>query len=206
MPVVNMFFRIEEPLRAHQTGVDLTPESVTQLLNAWGSGNEAAGNQLIAIVYKELRRLAAHYLKVERPDHTLQPTALVHELYIKFFSAEPIEWRDRGHFLAVAARQLRHIVIDYARVQHAQKRGGVQQKLSLDDLANVGVVIDGRILEVDQALTRLSELDERAAQVVELRYFGGLTESEVAQALSISVATVKRDWEFARSWLFNEIE
>jgi RNA polymerase sigma factor (TIGR02999 family) len=186
--------------------MDSPLQSVTQLLNAWGAGDETAGNELIAIVYKELRRLAAHYLQVERPDHTLQPTALVHELYIKLFSSEPIEWRNRGHFLAVAARQLRNIVIDYARIQHAQKRGGVQRKLSLEDVAEVGVVVDGRILDVDRALDRLSQLDERAAKVVELRYFGGLTENEVGEALDISLATVKRDWEFARSWLLKEIE
>jgi len=179
---------------------------VTHLLNNWGSGDEAAGQELIEIVYKELRRLAAHYLKTERPDHTLQPTALVHELYIKLFSTEPVEWKDRGHFLAVAARQLRNIVIDYARVQHAQKRGGAQRKLSLEDLGEVGVVIDARVLEVDRALEKLSQLDERAAKVVELRYFGGLTEGEAAQALDISIATVKRDWEFARTWLLSQME
>jgi RNA polymerase sigma factor (TIGR02999 family) len=179
---------------------------VTHLLNTWGSGDEAAGQELIEIVYKELRRLAAHYLKTERPDHTLQPTALVHELYIKLFSTEPVEWKNRGHFLAVAARQLRNIVIDYARVQHAQKRGGVQRKLSLEDLGEVGVVIDARVLEVDRALEKLSQLDERAAKVVELRYFGGLTEAEAAQALDISIATVKRDWEFARTWLLSQME
>lgn len=113
--------------------MDVPAQSMTALLNAWGSGDDAAGNQLIAIVYKELRRLAAHYLQAEHPGHTLQPTALVHELYIKLFSTEPVEWHDRGHFLAVAARQLRHIVIDHARNQHALKRGGFQGRLSLDD-------------------------------------------------------------------------
>lgn len=186
--------------------MDLGTQSVTQLLNAWGTGDEAAGNELIGIVYQELRRLAAHYLQVERPDHTLQPTALVHELYIKLFSAEPIEWHNRGHFLAVAARQLRHIVIDYARIQHAEKRGGISPKLSLEDAAGEKVAIDERMLDLDRALDRLAQLDERPAKVVELRYFGGLTESETAEALGISMATVKRDWEFARSWLLKEIE
>ena len=178
---------------------------VTQLLTAWGAGDEAAGNELMEVVYDELRRLAAHYLQMERRDHTLQPTAMVHELYLKLFSSEPIEWRDRGHFLAVAARQLRHIVIDYARVQHAQKRGGNSPKVSLEDIGESGVLIDDRILEIDQALERLSLLDERAARVVELRYFGGLTDGEVSRELDISVATVKRDWDFARTWLLKEI-
>jgi RNA polymerase sigma factor (TIGR02999 family) len=189
-------------------GADLTPQSksVTALLNAWGSGDQAAGNELVEIVYKELRRLAAHYLQSERPDHTLQPTALVHELYLKLFSAEPIEWQNRGHFLAVAARQLRHIVVDYARNQRAQKRGGPLGKISIEDAPQIGVVVDSRVVDLDRALERLAQLDARAAQVVEFRYFGGLTESETGEALDISVATVKRDWDFARSWLLKEME
>jgi RNA polymerase sigma factor (TIGR02999 family) len=180
--------------------------SVTLLLHAWGEGDQTAGNELMEVVYKELRRLAAYYLQSERPDHTLQPTALVHELYLKFFSSEPIEWRDRGHFLAVAARQLRHIVVDYARGQRAQKRGGPQAKVSIEDVPEIGFVVDHRLLDLDHALERLSELDPRSAQVVELRYFGGLTEGETAEALEISSSTVKRDWEFARSWLLKEMD
>jgi RNA polymerase sigma factor (TIGR02999 family) len=180
-------------------------QNVTALLNAWGTGDETAGNELIELVYKELRRLASHYLQSERPDHTLQPTALVHELYLKLFSSDPIEWNNRGHFLAVAARQLRHIVIDYARSQQALKRGGAQCKLSLDEVPEIELGPDGRILDLNRALDRLEELDRRSAKVVELRYFGGLTESEIAEALNCSVATVKRDWEFARTWLLKEI-
>src|SRR4051794_36815115 len=181
-------------------------KDVTALLNSWSAGDQDAGNELIAVVYKELRRLAAYYLQSERPDHTLQPTALVHELYVKLFSAGNVEWRNRGHFLAIAARQLRHIIVDYARGQHAQKRGGNQGKISLDDAPEVGIGVGGAVIEVDQALERLSLLDPRAAQVVELRYFGGLTEAEIAKTLEISTATVKRDWEFARSWLLKELD
>jgi RNA polymerase sigma factor (TIGR02999 family) len=180
-------------------------KSVTALLNAWSAGDEAAGNELIAAVYHELRRLAASYLKDERPDHTLQPTALVHELYLKLFSGEPIEWRDRGHFLAVAARQLRRLIVDYARNQRAEKRGGSQRKTSIEDAPQIGITLDSRVVELDQALERLEKLDNRAARVVELRYFGGLTESETGETLQISLATVKRDWEFGRSWLLNEL-
>lgn len=176
-----------------------------QLLKAWGSGDDDAGRELIGIVYQELRRLAAHYLQVERPDHTLEPTALVHELYLKLFSGEPVDWKDRGHFLAVSARQLRHIMVDHARNRHAVKRGGIQGKISLEEAVELGVAIDHRLLDLDLALGRLEQLDARASQVVELRYFGGLTESETAGALGISVATVKRDWEFARTWLLKEI-
>jgi RNA polymerase sigma-70 factor, ECF subfamily len=181
-------------------------ESLTVLLRAWNEGSQEAADEIITIVYNELRRLAAHYLQTERPDHTLQPTALVHELYLKLCAGEPIDWQGRGHFLAVAARQLRHLIIDYARTQRAQKRGGAFGKISLDDAPDVGVVpMDGRVLELDDALTRLDQLDTRAAKVVELRYFGGLTEREIAEALDISVATVKRDWAFARAWLLKEL-
>ncbi len=176
------------------------------LLNAWSAGDEAAGNQLIAVVYQELRRLAAHYLQDERPGQTLQPTALVHELYLKLFSNEPVAWHDRGHFLAVAARQLRRIIVDHARSQHAQKRGGLQPTISIEDAPEVGVGADSRVLELDEALERLAQLDPRSARVVKLRYFGGLTESEIGRVLEISPATVKRDWEFARAWLLKEMK
>ena len=180
-------------------------KSVTQLLNAWSVGDQEAGNELIGVVYQELRRLSAHYLNAERPGHTLQPTALVHELYLKMFGSEPVEWRDRGHFLAVAARQLRHILVDHARIRNASKRGGPQQMIPIDEAAELGVTPDMRVIELDYMLGRLAELDARAAQVVELRYFGGLTEAEISEALGISSATVKRDWEFARSWLLKEM-
>lgn len=179
--------------------------NVTILLSAWSDGDEAAGHEFIAMVYKELRRLAASYLHSERPGHTLQPTALVHELYLKLFSGEPLAWQNRGHFMAVAARQLRHIVVDYARSHHAQKRGGLEAKIPLGDAPDPAVVIDARVIDLDHALERLEQLDARAARVVELRYFGGLTEAEVGETLQISVATVKRDWEFGRSWLLKEI-
>lgn len=181
-------------------------ESLTVLLRAWSDGNQAAGDEIITIVYNELRRLAAHYLQTERPDHTLQPTALVHELYVKLCAAEPVNWQGRGHFLAVAARQLRHLIIDYARNQRAQKRGGPLGKISLEEAPNLASVpMDARVLDLDEALTRLDRLDQRAAKVVELRYFGGLTEREISEALEISVATVKRDWNFARAWLLKEL-
>jgi len=179
---------------------------VIQLLNAWGAGDDAAGRTLVELVYRELRRLAGHYMQNERQDHTLQPTALVHELYIKLFSSESVEWRNRGHFLAVAARQLRYIIVDYARNQKAEKRGGAHAKVALDDAPDLAIAIDERVVTLDHTLNQLSELDARAAQVVELRYFGGLTDQEVSETLGISVATVKRDWLFARTWLLKQIE
>ncbi len=181
------------------------PGGVTTVLNAWGNGNQDSGNELVQIVYSDLRRLAAHYLKDERPDHTLQPTSLVHELYLKLFRAEPVEWRDRGHFFTVAARQLRHTVVHYARHHHAAKRGGPLAKILLQDTPDRGISLDRQLLDLDLALERLAELDARSAEVVELRYFGGLTESEIADALGVSTATVKRDWEFARAWLLKQL-
>jgi RNA polymerase sigma factor (TIGR02999 family) len=178
---------------------------VTALLSAWGTGDQAAGKELMVIVYQELRRLAGHYLQTERSDHTLPATALVHELYLKLFSQKPVVWNDRAHFLAVAARQLRHIVVDYARSRHAQKRGGVHEKIQLQDACELPIPVDDRIIHLDDALQRLELLDARAAHVVELRFFGGLTDPEVGAELAISTTTVKRDWDFARSWLLKEM-
>jgi RNA polymerase sigma factor (TIGR02999 family) len=183
----------------------LDPKDVSAILSAWGEGNQEAGNELMGIVYQELRRLASRYLQNERAGHTLQPTALVHELYLKFFSTEPLRLHDREHFLAVAARQLRHIVVDHARSKYAQKRGGAHAKVSLDEARGLAVPTDSRVIDLDRALTRLEDLDSRAARVVELRFFGGLTDEEVGSTLSISLATVKRDWDFARSWLLNQL-
>jgi RNA polymerase sigma factor (TIGR02999 family) len=184
----------------------LEPKDVSAILSAWGHGDQEAGNELIGIVYQELRRLAAHYLQSEAPGNTLQPTALVHELYLKLFSNEPVLLHDREHFLAVAARQLRHLVVDHARNKRAQKRGGSQATISLDEAHGLAVPTDGRVLDLDQALERLEKLDTRAAQVVELKFFGGLTDSEAGSTLGISPATVKRDWDFARSWLLSQME
>jgi len=183
----------------------LQPKDVSAILSAWGEGDQDAGKELIGIVYQELRRLAAYYLQSEPVGHTLQPTALVHELYLKLFSTEAVQLQDREHFLAVAARQLRQIVVDYARSKHAQKRGGSQATISLDEAHGLAVPTDSRVIDLDRALARLEKLDTRAARVVELRFFGGLTDDEVGKTLDISLATVKRDWDFARSWLLNQM-
>jgi RNA polymerase sigma factor (TIGR02999 family) len=185
--------------------MDSDSQTITRLLGDWRAGDVAAGRAAMELVYKELRRLAAHYLRDERPDHTLQPTALVHELYLKLFSKEPIACEDKGHFLAIASRQLRHIIVDYARTQGAQKRGGAHTRVSLDGTPDIFANVDHGLIDLDKALDRLTALDARAAQIVELRYFGGLTETEIGEVLGISRATVKRDWEFARTWLLKEI-
>ena len=179
--------------------------AITSLLLDWRGGNPAAAEDLLALVYGELRRLAAHYLQQERPGHTLQATALVHELYLRLLASEPVSWQNRAHFFAVAARQMRRILIDHARAQRTDKRGGGAITVSLAE-AQVWV---GRqepdLLELDEALARLEKMDARAAQVVELRFFGGLQEKESAEVLGVSAATVKRDWEFARAWLLSQL-
>ena len=157
------------------------------------------------LVYGELHRLAARQMHRERPGHTLQTTALVHETYLRLCRSEPVDWQDRSHFFAVAAQQLRRVLVDYARRGQSEKRGGGQIKISLADADCPVVDRDERLLAIDEALARLEALDRRAAKVIELRYFGGLSEKEAAEALGISVATLKRDWDFARTWLASQL-
>ncbi|HBY61761.1 MAG TPA: RNA polymerase subunit sigma-70, partial [Solibacterales bacterium] len=150
--------------------------------------------------------LASSIMKQERGNHTLQPTALVHEAYVRLFGGGDVAWQSRSHFFAVAARQMRRILVDHARAVQAEKRGGEAVRLSLDDANQAGAVaFDEDVLAVDEALSRLEQIDARAAKVVEFRYFGGLTEPETAEALGIGISTMKRDWDFARSWLFDQL-
>jgi RNA polymerase sigma factor (TIGR02999 family) len=181
----------------------MPPDSstLTHLLVEWRNGNEAAANQLFTVAYGELRRLAAWHLQKERPGNTLQPTALVNELYLKLFEGEPINWQNRAHFFAIAAQQLRRLLIDHARARQAEKREGGRVRLSLTQVNGLAAPREDDLIELDEALVHLEQLDRRSARVIELRFFGGLTEKEAAEALGISVATVKRDWEFARAWL-----
>ena len=176
----------------------------TRLLVEWRNGNQQAADQLFAAAYQELRRLAAWHFQRERPDHTLQPTALVNELYLKLFAGEPVEWQNRAHFFAVAAQQLRRLLIDHARARVAEKRGAGDVQLSLDEASGLAAPRQEDLIELDQALHCLEELDARCARVVELRFFAGLTEREAAEVLGISVATLKRDWDFARAWLITQ--
>jgi RNA polymerase sigma-70 factor (ECF subfamily) len=178
---------------------------VTILLTAWRGGDEAAGRELISVVYRQLRRLAAACLRDERDATGLQPTALVSELCVSLFSHEPVTCEDRLHFLNLAARQMRNLVVDHARSRKNLKRGGEVLKLPLDDARDHAIMIDSRLPDLNDALTRLEKLDERCARVVELRFFGGLTEQEIANVLEISLPTVKRDWDFARSWLLAQL-
>lgn len=182
------------------------PKDFGALVATWRRGDPSAAEELIRVTYRELRRLAAHYMKSERPEHTLQPTALVHEVYLRIFAGVPLEWKDQSHFFAVAAKQMRRVLLDYARARGAERRGGDYKRLSVQQIETLPATQSSDLLALDEALQSLEKTDPRASQVVELRYFGGLTESEAASVLDISVATLKRDWEFAKAFISRELE
>ena len=182
------------------------PGDATRLLSAWRNGDEAAGRALMNVIYENLHRLARVAQRADGGATALQPTAIVNELYIALFSREPVSCENRLHFLNLAARQMRNIVVDDARRRRAAKNGGELRKLPLDDSLDHSIAIDERLTALNDALDRLEKLDARAAKVVEMRFFGGLTEEEVASSLQLSIATVKRDWTFARSWLLAQLD
>jgi RNA polymerase sigma factor (TIGR02999 family) len=175
------------------------------LIARGAAGHQAVASQLISLVYDELRRLASHYLKRERPDHTLQPTALVHEAYLRLVGQEE-DWQSRSHFIGVAARQMREILVDYARSHQMAKRGKGQKKLSLDEIPLFSPETSDQWIALDETLTRLAQWDGQQCRIVELRFFGGLTVEETAEALGVSPRTVKRDWQVARAWLHRELK
>ena len=177
---------------------------VTRLLLALGNGNQAAVDELVPLVYAELRRLAAYYLKNERGGHTLQPTALVHEAFLKLVETD-IQWQNRGHFFALAANLMRRILVDYARAYRAEKRGGGEEKVSLDEAFVFARERPAEMIALDEALQKLAEIDSRRSQVVELKFFGGLNNDEIAQVLGVHSNTVLRDWNLARAWLKTQI-
>ena len=178
---------------------------VTQLLADWSHGDNAALTELTPLVYKELRRLAHRKMTGQRPNHTLQTTALVNEAYLRLADQSNPNWQSRAHFFAVAARAMRQIVVDYARSYRSQKRGGGALKVELDEAALVSPQESKEIVDLHEALERLSTLDSRKARVVELKYFGGLNHDEIAEVMKISAVTVRRDWVFAKAWLHNEL-
>jgi RNA polymerase sigma factor (TIGR02999 family) len=179
------------------------PDSLTLLLQEWRDGNQDAANQLFAAAYEELHRIANWHFDKEPRGHTLQPTALVHELYLKLFAGAAVDWQNRAHFFAVAAQQLRRLLVDHARARRAAKREGNCVQVSLTEA--LGVPREEDLMELDLALGRLEALDAGLARLVEMRFFGGLTEKEAAEVMQVSVSTVKRDWEFAKSWLAKEL-
>jgi RNA polymerase sigma factor (TIGR02999 family) len=178
---------------------------VSALLQAWGRGDLRARDELAPLVYGELRRRAAAYLRHERPDHTLQPTALVHEAYLRLVGHERVAWRNRGHFFGMAAQMMRRVLVDHARARKAAKRPHGECRVAVDEAHVVGAPPDCEVLLLDRALAELAALDARQAQIVELRYFGGLSEQEIAELLSLSRSTVTREWQSARAWLYRRI-
>jgi RNA polymerase sigma factor (TIGR02999 family) len=183
----------------------VSPHRVTQLLAQWSHGDNAALAELAPLVYDELRRLAHHFMEGQRPNHTLQTTALVNEAYLRLADQTNPRWQNRAHFFAVAARAMRQILVSYARSQRSEKRGGGAFKVELDEAALVSPEQSKEIVDLHEALEQLSTLDSRKAQVVELKYFGGLNYDEIGEVLKISRVTVRRDWEFAKLWLYTEL-
>jgi RNA polymerase sigma factor (TIGR02999 family) len=181
------------------------PQEVTQLLNEWSEGNKAALDLLTPLVYQELHRLARYYMSRERPDHTLQTTALVNEAYIRLVDQENVRWQNRAHFFAVSAHVMRHILVDHARGHGREKRGGAAQRVPLEEGATMSFERAGDVLALDEALSELARFDPLKSELVELRYFGGLTIEETAEVLKIPTIRVKREWDKAKAWLFKAL-
>jgi RNA polymerase sigma factor (TIGR02999 family) len=183
-----------------------SPENVTRLLERYRSGDRAALEELVPIVYKELRSIAAGALRRERDGHTLQPTALVHEAYLRMVGQREVRWQNRAHFLGCAAQLMRHVLVDHARARRAGKRGGGGEKVTLGEAQAITGERPVDLVALDDALEALAKMDERQCRVVELRYFGGLSIEETAEVLGVSPATVSHDWAIARAWLRSELE
>jgi len=185
--------------------VSATNHDVTELLQAWGGGDLNARDRLLPLVYRELRRRAAAYLRRERRDHSLQPTDLVHEAYLRLVDQRRAAWRNRGQFFGVASQMMRRILVDRARAHRMAKRSGRWARITLDEAVVPTRPTDVDVLDLDAALSRLAAFDERKSRIAELRFFGGLSLEETGEALGVSVATVERDWQAARAWLFKTL-
>jgi RNA polymerase sigma-70 factor (ECF subfamily) len=181
-------------------------ENITQLLIEVTNRNSAAVDVLLPLIYDELRKLAGNYLRRERSDHTLEPTALVHEAYLRMVDQTQVNWQNRAHFFGVAAQMMRRILIDHARAHNAEKRGQDFQKLSLDENIDKSVERSSELIALDDALRSLAELDEQKGRIVELRFFGGLSIDETAEVLGVSAPTVKRQWRMAKAWLYGQVQ
>jgi RNA polymerase sigma-70 factor, ECF subfamily len=189
---------------APETDLSASPHEVTELLQAWSDGDEGARDRLIPLIYQELRRCAAAYLRRERQDHTLQPTALVHEAYLRLVDQRTV-WRNRAHFFGVASEMMRRILVDHARMRRRNKRSGRWTRVTLGEAVRVERPRDIDILDLDAALKRLAVVDPRKSQIAELRFFGGLSLEQTGEVLGISLATAERDWQAARAWLFTTL-
>ena len=180
-------------------------EAITELLRAWSEGEREGADALVPLVYEELKRQARRYLRRERAGHTLQTTALVNEAYLRLIDSSRVRWQDRTHFFAISAQLMRRILVDFARAKNSQKRGGEQIQITLDEQIEAPFEKETNLVALDEALQRLAALSQRQSQIVELRYFGGLSEEEIAETLAISTRTVRRDWSLARAWLYREL-
>jgi RNA polymerase sigma factor (TIGR02999 family) len=196
---------VERPAGRYNRRTPGSVDDITALLLSWGRGDEAALQQLIPLVHRELHQIARRCLKGERPGHTLQPTALVNEAYLRLVDVRRVSWQNRTHFLAMSARLMRRVLVDFARSRQYQKRGGGVMKISLDEAHGVATERGQDLVALDEALISLSAIDERKARVIEMRFFGGLTVEETAEVLEVSRDTVLRDWRLARAWLMQEL-
>jgi RNA polymerase sigma factor (TIGR02999 family) len=179
---------------------------ITQLLLAWGKGDQTALDELIPLVYAELRKLAKNYMRRQRPGHTLQTTALVNEAYLRLIDSSRVNWQNRTHFFAISAQLMRRVLVDFARAKNSLKRGGERIQVTLDERIEAASEDVTDLVALDEALQKLAEMNERQAKIVELRYFGGLSEEEIGETLQISTRTVRRDWNIAKAWLFRAIK
>ena len=182
-----------------------SPNQITQLLKGWGHGDQAERNQLIPLVYEELRRMAHQHMRKERPGHTLQTSALVHEAFVRLVDQTDVQWQNRAHFFGIAAQMMRRILVDHARSRQYAKRGGDVCRVSLDEVAIVSEERAADVVALDDALNSLAAVDQRKSQIVELRFFGGLSIDETATVLAVSPGTVMRDWTLAKAWLRREM-
>ena len=182
-----------------------TPDEITRLLIAWNQGDQRARDELTPLIYDELRRLARGYLRRERPGHTLQPTALVHEAFLRLIDQSQVNWQNRAHFFGAAARLMRQILINHAEARRAAKRGGDAERVSLNDVDHSTPAQEIDLIALNEALTNLERVDPRQGRIVELRYFSGLTIEEIAEVMDVSPVTVKREWIAARAWLRREL-
>lgn len=186
--------------------MNLTSGQITALLHAWGEGETAALERFLPLVYDELHRLASAYLRGERQGHTLQTTALINEAYVRLATWKNVEWKNRAHFLGLAAQMMRHVLVDFARARHYAKRGGAAHPVAVEESKLAAPQRDAEIIALDDALTTLAALDPRKCLLVELRYFGGLSVEETAEAMQLSPRTVLREWQAARAWLYRELK
>jgi RNA polymerase sigma factor (TIGR02999 family) len=203
-----LFFRVFRVFRGsnlHRSTIAFLVNDVTRILNATAQGDASGAGELLSLVYEELRRLAAAKMASENPGQTLQPTALVHEAWLRLTNDDKRQWNDRTHFFAAAAEAMRRILVDNARRKHAQRRGGGQQRTAMPEIACAAAENEDQILAVNEALEKFAALDEQKAELVKLRYFVGMTIEEAAEVLGISVATANRHWAFARAWLARQI-